>query len=784
MRHLAVATTICILVALSAHCAVGQAGWTNSLAPEGEPGPLLELARNGGTDYVIVIPDDPTPQEQRAADELARWLGEMSGAEFPIVSDETAPVATEISVGATNRRSGGTSWDLGPDGYAIVVKDERIFLLGGEMRGPITAALALLEEDLGCRWYAPGVSTVLDRPTIRVRITPRVERPAVPMRNTRLWASRDTDWALRNRVNGQHARIPEELGGRYNYADWVHTFRRLVPPKQYFDEHPEYFSFNGEQRSTRQLCVTNAEAARVAAGNCLERLASKPDAEFYSVSYNDGRGYCVCPKCAAVEEQEGGRSASLLTLVNRVADIVADQRPEVYVSTLAYLDTVRPPDTLRPRDNVAIRYCTDRSMWSRPFRPVRDDTERADWLRTWTDIAETVTIWDYPVNYSHYFAPMPNMDAIADNIRFFAECGVFGIMEQEPYSRGRDREFMRAWVYSKLMWDPDRDLAELKRDFITGFFQEAAPAMLAYESLLRRTWRKHDVYELENIRYPMDSDFLSREFLAEADRLFDRAEEMAQSEEILHRVQEARMPIMYVKLERGPEFVGEGYGALIDRFVALCKRYGIRHTGERVPLSETLEDWRGRWEIFANLDRLREDVTVVPLANEWKFALDRENVGVAQEWFAPRFDDSGWDTVRSDLGMKGWEAQGYEEYDGYTWYRQEFALDEELEGRPLQVHFGAVDEQAWVYINGRLAFKHTVDDIGKPVNVLWKRPFVFDATEHLQPGGPNVIAVRVHDSLNMGGIWKPAHVLATDMEPSAATVQRLLEMLETDGTDG
>ena len=779
MRTSALAALVCTLFLVSAHCAVAQNGWSNSLAPDGTPAAPVELARDGGTDYVIVIPSESTPQEQRAADELTTWLGEMSGAEFPIVGDETAPIATEISVGATNRRSGETPWDLGPDGYAIVVKGERIFLLGGEIRGPINAAVALLEEDLGCRWYAPGVSKVLHRPTIRAGVVPRVERPAVPMRNTRLWAGRDVDWSLRNRLNGQHSPIPEELGGHYNYADWVHTFRRLVPPDQYFDEHPEFFSFNGDRRTTRQLCVTNAEAARVAAGNVLARLEEKPDSEFESVSYNDGRGYCECPKCAAVEEREGGRSASLLTFVNRVAETVEQQRPDVYVSTLAYLDTVRPPNTLRPRDNVAIRYCTDRSMWSRPFRPVRDDTERADWLRKWTDIAKVVTIWDYPVNYSHYFAPMPNMDAIADNIRFFAECGVFGIMEQEPYTRGRDREFMRAWVYSKLMWDPSLDLAELKRDFITGYFAEAATPMLAYESLLRRTWEEHNVYELENIRYPMDSDFLSREFLAEATRLFDRAEEMAQSDDVVGRLQEARMPIMYVKLQRGPEFVGESYGALIDRFVALCKRFGIQHTGERIPLSDTLEDWRGRWEIYRNLDALREDVRIVPLKNEWRFALDPENAGVAQEWFAPTFDDSGWDTVRSNLGMKGWEAQGYDGYDGYAWYRQEIVIPEELEGRPLHMYFGAVDEQAWVYINGHVAFEHTVEEPGKPVEELWKRPFVFDATEFLQPGGPNVIAVRVHDNMNMGGIWKPACVLATDMEPSAAMVERLLEMLDT-----
>ena len=62
--------------------------------PNGPPadndgaGPIT-LARGGQTDYTIVTPAAPTTQEQKAAEELARWLNEMTGAEFPIVTDET-----------------------------------------------------------------------------------------------------------------------------------------------------------------------------------------------------------------------------------------------------------------------------------------------------------------------------------------------------------------------------------------------------------------------------------------------------------------------------------------------------------------------------------------------------------------------------------------------------------------------------------------------------------------------------------------------------------------------
>ena len=53
-------------------------------------GPLT-LARKGTEDYVIVIPAAATSQDQKAAADLALWLGQMTGAKFEIVPDTQTP---------------------------------------------------------------------------------------------------------------------------------------------------------------------------------------------------------------------------------------------------------------------------------------------------------------------------------------------------------------------------------------------------------------------------------------------------------------------------------------------------------------------------------------------------------------------------------------------------------------------------------------------------------------------------------------------------------------------
>ena len=66
----------------------------------------------------------------------------------------------------------------------------------------------------------------------------------------------------------------------------------------------------------------------------------------------------------------------------------------------------------------------------------------------------------------------------------------------------------------------------------------------------------------------------------------------------------------------------------------------------------------------------------------------------------------------------------------------------------MYLAFGAVDEQALVYVNGELAGRHELGPEG------WTVPFEIEVTAHLRPGERNVIAVRVEDSLGVGGIWK------------------------------
>lgn len=77
--------------------------------------------------------------------------------------------------------------------------------------------------------------------------------------------------------------------------------------------------------------------------------------------------------------------------------------------------------------------------------------------------------------------------------------------------------------------------------------------------------------------------------------------------------------------------------------------------------------------------------------------------------------------------------------DNYLWYKKKFATPKNIKNKRLLLHFGAVDWQCVVYINGKEAGKHSGG----------YDPFYFDITDHLKKGQQELI-VRVWDPSDEG----------------------------------
>ena len=558
----------------------------NPLTPAGTPSKPLTLTRDGKAVYSIRLPAEPTTMETKAAEDLRQWMAEMTGATLSVSANAPSP-AVRLA----------TDPKLPAEAYRIALEGDDLILTGGPGRGVVNAVYALLEEDLGCRWYTNDSIVLPKSPTFAVAVVERSFTPKLMLRDPFYFVSFDPVWSLRNRTNAPDAKVPEEYGGHVDYGGlFVHTHATLLPPDKHFKEHPDYFILDaGGHRQPAQLCPTHPDVARIVTENVLAVLKDHPETEIVSVSKNDNDGsqICRCERCAKLREAEGGTDmANQLVLVNHVAEAVERAHPNVWVDTLAYLETIKVPKTIRPRKNVVIRLCNDAvGAWARPFTPARELPVAAI-MKEWSAVHDRFSIWDYNVNFSHYLAPMPNMDVIADNVRFWVDNHAVGVMTQGGYQSTTERDEMRSWVIAKLLWDPSRDAQALIDDFIAGHYGKAAPMVAEYDRLLGQSGKDHAA-ALANppggIRYPMDVAFLSKDFLARATEIFVRARQAAAGDEkVLHRVERAELPVMYVRLSQGPVT-----RELVDRFERIARREKVDWLFEwSTRLDAQLDAWR------------------------------------------------------------------------------------------------------------------------------------------------------------------------------------------------
>jgi len=520
----------------------------------------IVLADGGQSSYRIVVAGDASPSTRRGAEELQKFLEEMTGAKLAIVSDDQPAGAKEIILGARSRLADlKVEVDfagLGAEGYVIRTVGPHLIIAGGALRGNMYGVYGLLEDHLGCRWFAPGVSRIPKTQRLVLGTIDERKVPVLEYREPFTFDCFDGDWCARNRVNSSSGRLDARHGGKVRFGGgfFVHTFDRLVPAEKHFDQHPEYFSLVKGQRIKKhtQLCCTNEEVIRLCTEGIRAAMKAQPDATVFSVSQNDWYNYCECEKCQAIAREEDSQGAPVFYLVNRVAEAVEGEFPDKAVETLAYQWTRRPPKRWRPRPNVIVRLCSIECCFSHPLGTCESPENRKfrEDLQRWGKVSKRLWIWDYVTDFANYLLPFPNQRVRNDNIRLFVANNVTGIFEQDTYETPHsEMAALGGYMTAKFLWNPDYDENTAMSEFLAGYYGKAAPPIRKYLDLL------HDRVERERIHVHIGaqptSPHLTTELLAQADALWQEAEKLSADEpEVLRRVRISRMSVDYAICER------------------------------------------------------------------------------------------------------------------------------------------------------------------------------------------------------------------------------------------
>ena len=109
-------------------------------------------------------------------------------------------------------------------------------------------------------------------------------------------------------------------------------------------------------------------------------------------------------------------------------------------------------------------------------------------------------------------------------------------------------------------------------------------------------------------------------------------------------------------------------------------------------------------------------------------------------WCDVDYDDSSWKSIP----VPGYiQPNGEPGFDGVFWERTTVEIPEGWEGKELVLHLGTVDDNDFTFFNGV--------EIGHTEGCMFSRDYTIPA--ELVKAGKAVIAVRVHDSGGLGGVF-------------------------------
>ncbi len=556
----------------------------------------ITLVSKSKSDYKIIIPVKPSTNELIAAKLLQNYIKKITSTNLAIVSDITPPQKKEILIGVTNRSADDIIKSkkdlLKEDGYYLYTADEKLFILGGSVRGIIYGVTGFLEDYLHCRKYSPSVEYVPKSDSISIPQMNDLQIPPADIRIVHGEFTNDTLYEYFRKI----VKIADLWNdGKYN-GYYVHTLPRIIPSDKYFKKHPEYFSLiNGVRVPYGQFCLTNPDVLKITIADLKEQIALHPNIKYWSVSQSDNYFQCECDKCKAIDKEEASASGLMLRFVNAVAK----EFPNKIITTLAYQYTRKPPLITKPLDNVMVTLCTIELNRSKPIETDSGSAGFTKEIVDWGKITNKIMLWDYETQFSNSFGPFPLYNTLQPNIQFFTKNNVIAHFQQCNTKHSENFSELKSYLLSKLLWNPNADVNVIIDDFMNGFYGAAATYIREYFDLLHSECKKANVHlDIYGSPVWLAQTILSENNMKRYNMLFDKAEKaVASNTEVLYRVKAARMPIMFSTIEiaktdlfgprgwynevKGKYVQKAEMNQMLDDFYSMCKHDSIQALNEK-----------------------------------------------------------------------------------------------------------------------------------------------------------------------------------------------------------
>ncbi|MBO7146134.1 MAG: DUF4838 domain-containing protein [Lentisphaeria bacterium] len=476
--------------------------------------PLVQKSRPAAE---IVTPAKPHQTIRYAAEELQRWLKEITGATLPIV--EKLDASKQQIVFAVNPApfADDVKKFSGNDGYAVRQNGKTLYLIAGGPKGILNGVYRLLFKNSDIIWARPNekLGTIFTKKSdFYVADTDTIDIPVYVVRGFMMVPVTNSSaiWQARNGSNWDELRINVplklklgsvlEVGGGHNL---VQTY---ITEKKYYRDHPDFFPYRegrrmrpSESKNLVQLCFTNRKMIKEFTRLLDERIKENPNYETYRIMTEDNYNVCECPECNKPIKLADGKtitvkhpafqSTRFFLFLNELARFMKKNYPGKRILTFAYFFTEIPP--LCPvESNIDISFCPIYKDSKRTiFAPQNKQTY--DKFHAWMKVTPNLT-WREYYGLTQLFPRPADAVSLAD-LRYVNGYGVKRTYSEmySDYKEGVpiwDLNSMYYWVLVQSSWNPYRTVNELRNEFLNRVYGAAAADVKEFYSIIENGWLK------------------------------------------------------------------------------------------------------------------------------------------------------------------------------------------------------------------------------------------------------------------------------------------------------
>lgn len=449
------------------------------------------LFSNARTDWKIRIPTGAGDTLAYAAQELTNAFFRISGARFAIERSDAGVNANVIAF------ESGSSHVAKEISTVRTLKGGLLFT-GNSPRATLYAVYGFLERELGCRWLWSGETgafyprrTTFDLPAIDRTWTPHFHYRGLFNPDARMGHE---IWQSRNRLNSWAGR-PEVT--KHTGAVNLNGNHIVGMTREDITAHSNMLALVHGQRIGGAGCWSNEGFVDLMAERIIA-WCDKMNLSIVQPYVADVTDRCECENCR--KDAGDDPKAFWWKVFQRIRVRIRAHRPNQRFAGLAYQEYRAVPKQMPGADELEF---VEYAQYNRCYvHGVGDSScplnakSFAD-LKDWSKLVPMgIYGYEFDIFTPRMYVPFWNM--LADQMKAFRDIGIVDVKSETcNWSVGptvprvkKPEEIARlpAWIYTRLLSDPDADVPALVADFCACAYGDGGADMAAYHLAMADAW--------------------------------------------------------------------------------------------------------------------------------------------------------------------------------------------------------------------------------------------------------------------------------------------------------